>query len=377
MKKTSLVWLVYVPVCGALLLGACESPPPAGDGGLPDAGEDLDAGVVATPMCDGLVRTPTPPVCDPLATDYAPGADDMWDACISDDGEYNRVQADISSIARVMAFEELRPLLFDPTSDPDASAFLDARLIYQRDQGIDSRVVRRYDPHYTVPDGTDCTLDGVPAMFPDYCVGPAQLGPRILASFASGIDGGAEPPRVYAARIEASLLIFFAVSTYKESLTCTTTAKDCDSAYAYYTGGEAARGGIGLAREVAAADDAAHQRAWDGALAVRCWRDLDSAETATDLAMRDRARTQYDRAITDGLAAILRARLVSACDAEGGELLYHWAFAQVLGDFLDRAARERDAARADTIATELARPRPGDADLPGVVDAIDAIFDCP
>jgi len=359
------------------LVVACETPPPVADGGLRDAASRVDAGPISAPMCVALAVTPPSPSCEPAATDYAPGADDMWEACVSDDGEYHRVQADISSVARIMAYEEVRSLLFDPSTDPSSETFLAARLIYQRDEGLDSRVVRRYDPHYDVPEGTDCSLAGVPESFPDYCVGPAQIGPRILAAFASGIDGDVELPRVYAARIEASLLTFLAVSTYKESLTCTTSAKDCDSAYAYYTGGEEARGGLGLAAEVAAVDPLAHDRAWDGALALRCWRDLDAAEVATDLALRDRARAQYDRAITDGLAAVLRSRLVAACDAEGGALLYHWAFARVLGTFLDRAVREQDPAAADSLAGELSNTSPGDADITAAVAALDLTLTCP
>jgi len=363
--------------CALALATACEDPSPAGDGGLPDA-TSTDAGDVVGPMCEGLRETPVIRICEPLETDYAPGEDDLWPECISDDGTYHRVLPDISTIARVMAYEELEALLFDPTRDPSSMEFLDGRLIYQRDEGLDSRVVRRYDPHYDAPDGTDCTLDGAPEMFPDYCVGPAQLAPLILDAFAAGIDGsGDELPRVYAARIEAGLLWFLAVSTYKESLTCTSTAKDCDSSYAYYTGGEEARGGIGLAGEVQEVDAQAHDRAWDGLLAVRCWRDLDPADTATMLELRDRARAQYDRAITDGAGAILRNRLVTACDASGGELLYHWAFARVYGGFLDRAIRERDPAAADVVAAELAHEDPADADVAAVVDALDSVFDCP
>ncbi|MCB9593269.1 MAG: hypothetical protein H6719_11105 [Sandaracinaceae bacterium] len=371
-----------------LLLLGCESPPPAGDGGLPDAAAavdgggaldasaDVDAGPT-TPMCDGLAATPPVVTCEPLDTDYAPGADDMWAACVSDDGEYHRILPDISSIARVMAFEEIAALLFDPTRDPSAMDFLDARLVYQRDEGLDSRVVRRYDPHFTVPDGTDCALDGVPDAFPDYCVGPARIGPLLLDAFAAGIAGDGPSSRVHAARVEAGLLWFLAVSTFKENLTCTTTAKDCDSSYAYYTGGEAARGGIGLAGRVAAVDPDAHDRAWDGVLAVRCWRDLDAADTATDLAMRDRARTQLDRAVLDGVAAIVRAHLAQACSTDGAESLYHWELARVLGGFLDRAARERDATQADALAAELSHEAPAEADAAAAVAAIDALFDCP
>lgn len=359
------------------LCAACETDPVSGDGGLPDATTVTDASV-EPPRCEGLSATPPDFECTPLDTDYAPGADDMWAACVSDDGEYHRIQEDISSVARIAAFEELAALLFDPARDPSPDDFLEGRLIYQRDEGLDSRVVRRYDPHFEVPDGTDCTLDGVPAMFPDYCVGPAVLAPMILDAFAAGIEGGGGAlPRVQAARVEAGLLWFLYVSTAKESLTCTTTPKDCDSAYAYYTGGEPARGGLGLAARVEAVDPAAHDRAWDGLLALRCWRDLDPDPMATDLALRDRARAQYDRAVLDGVAAIVRDRLVQACEATDAELLYHWELARTLGRALDREATARDPDAAATLRAAFASDAPSDADAAAAVDAIDAVFDCP
>lgn len=361
----------------AIFAIACESQPMPADAGPEDAASVADAGPIDPPACEGVLREPPSPACTPLASDYAPGADDDWAACISDDGEYHRVAPDISTIARVGAYEELQALLFDPSRDPSADDFLDGRLLYQEAEGLDSRLVRRYDPHFAVPDGTDCTIDGVPEMYPDYCVGPAILSPLILDAFESGITGSSEPPRVHAARIEAALQWFLAVSTYKESLTCTRTAQDCDSSYAYYTGGEPARGGLGLAEEIESVDPAAHDRAWDGLLAVRCWRDLDSADVATDLVRRDLAREQYDRAVTDGVAAIVRDRLVRLCDTSDAELAYHFAFVQVLGRALDREATERDAAQAAALREELARARPSEVDVARAVAAIDALFDCP
>lgn len=361
-----------------ILLTACETDPPPTDGGLRDAAVGVDAGPIEAPACEGLAVDPPAVSCDALPTDYSPGADDMWPPCISDDGTYHRILPDISTIERVMAYDEMRALLFDPARDPTPDDFLEARLVYQRDEGLDSRVVRRYDPHYTVPDGTDCTLPGAPDMYPDYCVGPAQLLPLALDNLNAGIEGvGPEIPRVRAARVEAALDWFLAVSTYKESLTCTRTAKDCDSSYAYYTGGETARGGIGLAARVMSVDPLAHDRAWDGLLGVRCWRDLDPDEVATDVGTRDRARAQYDRAVLDGVAAMLRSRLVRSCGSQGRELLAHWEYARVLGGFLDREARARDPMQADILAGELAHPQPGDADVTRIVNAIDALFVCP
>ncbi|MFK7985235.1 MAG: hypothetical protein AB8I08_04320 [Sandaracinaceae bacterium] len=358
-----------------LVLLACETPPDPADGSLPDGGAALDAGPIDPPQCEGLPTLPSP-TCAPLDTDYAPGADDMWEACISDNGAYNRVLDDISTVARVAAYEELRGALFDPTRDPSSEEFLAGRLIYQREQGLDSRVVRRFDPWFEVPDGTDCTAEGVPALFPDHCVGPALLQPVILDAFEQGIRG-APRSRVQAARIEASLLWFFYASTAKEAFTCTRTAKDCDSAYAYYTGGEPARGGIGLAADVARTAPEAHDRAWDGILALRCWRDLDDAEVATDTVLRDRARAQLDRAVTQGVAMLVRARLVQACETEGETLLYHWTFARTLAPALQRAALERDPAQAGALTDALLPERPGAGDATRAIEALDALFDCP
>lgn len=359
-----------------LVLVGCETDPPGSDGGLPDAAPSSDAGPAEPPRCEAIARTPAVVSCEPLATDYAPGVDDMWPECVSDDGTYHRIDADISSVARVAAFEELRELLFDPTRDPTPEDFLAGRLIYQREQGLDSRVVRRYDPAVEVPEGTDCTAAGTPEAFPDHCVGPARIQPLLLGAFEAGIRG-ASSPRVQAARIEAGLLWFLYVSTAKEGLTCARTPKDCDSAYAYYTGGEPARGGVGLAADVAAVDPVAHDRAWDGALALRCWRDLDREELATDLERQALARAQYDRALLDGLAGIVRDRLIRSCDTRDAELLHHWTIARTLAPVLDRAARERSPADADALAEELAYERPEEADATRAVAAIDALFECP
>jgi hypothetical protein len=315
-------------------------------------------------------------ICEALGTDYSPGVDDMWPACISDDGVYHRVQESISSIARVMAFEELSATLFDPTRPPTAEEFLAARMIYQTDEGLDSRVVRRYDPHYTVPDGTDCTADGVPEMFPDYCVGPARIQPLILGALQAGSMGEGNPS-VLAARVEAGLLWFFYVSQFKESFTCTTKAKDCDSSYAYYAGGEPARSGIGLAGRVSALDPEAHDRAWDGVLAVRCWRDLDSEMIATDLEMRDRARTQYDRAVLDGVAAIVRASLVQTCTLMDSQRDYHFARASALSRTLLRHVGEIAPATVAALSDVSEASGPGGLDIAAAVATIDQVFTCP
>ncbi|MGB0678770.1 MAG: hypothetical protein ACPGUV_03815 [Polyangiales bacterium] len=340
--------------------------------------------------------------------------------------------------------------LFDARRDPSADAFLAARAVYQEDEGLDSRLVRRYDPHFTVPDGIDCRDAGVPAQYPDYCVGPARLQPLVLTAFNAGIEGSepALPVRVQAARIEAALLWFLYASQYKESLTCTDKAKDCDSSYAYYTGGAprpdgasvssgscaplatdyspgaddmyapcaaadsgvyqpieatistlarveaferiatgasvdaAQTGGLGLARYVLEVDPYAHQRAWDGLLAVRCWRELDPAVPAADLDLRERARSQYDNAVLDGLAAIVHDRIGRYLRTSGAERQYYAAFVRTLGPALLFAAGGRDAANGAALAAEFDSFDPANPDAAQAVAAsaqerITALFVCP
>ena len=340
-----------------------------------DAGTTDDAGPMACMPVPAAERPEAPAGCMAAADDYAPCEDDAWPECVSDGNEYVRIQDSISTIARVRGFEEIAELLFDPTSDPSSDDFLMARGIYQEEEGLDSRVVRRYDPHFEVPEGTDCTLEGSPEMFPDYCVGPSTLQPILLDAFMRGIDEEA-PARIQAARIEGALLWFLYASTYKEAFSCTTTAKDCDSAYAYYAGGEEARGGIGLARYVREVAPYAHDRAWDGIFAVRCWRDLDDADTATMLDLRDRARAQHDRAVLTGVARIVAERLREVGRTSGDEQLYHWAFVQVLGQALDRGYTERDGDGAAALRDALSNEAPSGVDPGALADAIDATFDC-
>jgi hypothetical protein len=349
-----------------LLYAGCGDDTTPADAAVPDAQVEL---------CVPETYPPDPGACGPRSDDYRPDADDAWPPCISDPGPYVPIDPSISTIARVMAFEQIATLLFDPTRDPSADDFLAARALYQEDEGLDSRLVRRYDPHFVVPEGTDCTMPATIAASPDYCVGPARLQPIVLDALNRGIAG--ETPRIQAARIEGALLWFLYVSTFKESLTCTTVARDCDSSWAYYSGGANARCGLGLSRYVAAVDAHAHDRAWDGALAVRCWRDLDSGEVALDTVLRDRARAQYDRAVLDGVAAVIAQRLDAFAAATGGERDAHWAFLRTLGPVLDREMEARDPGSAGALREELAEIDPARVDVTRARTAITTVFDCP
>lgn len=320
----------------------------------------------------------TPVTCEPLASDYSPGADDTWDECISDDNTYHQVQESISSIGRVAGFEDIADLLWR-NDEMSAEDFIDARDVYATGEGLDSRVQRREDEHYPPVTDSDtgdtlrCRDEGVPAMDPDRCVGPAKILPILNDAFQEGILGN--DLEVNAARVEAALLWFFYVSSHKEATTCTVAAKDCDSSYAYYTGGQDRDGGLGLAGYVSELAPDTHDRVWDGILAVRCWRDLDPAEEATDLDTRDLAIAQLDRALLHGVATVVLDRLASWETAEGVAKDADAAFLAILGPVLDREAGERDATNAAVLAD--AWDDLESADTAALAAAIEAIFPCP
>lgn len=349
-------------------------------------GEDDPAGTAdAAPRDDAAPPADAPPAidaapsgCQPLATDYLPATpgDDTWPACISDDNAYHRFNESISTIARVAGFESIADLLFTGAA-PSAQDFTDARLIYLEENGLDSRVSRREDEHYPPAPMScrDLSPDDL-AMYPDRCVGPVQIQPILNDAFAAGQIG--TEPRINAARIEAALLWFLYVSVHKEATTCTVTVADCDSHYAYYTGGEDRSGGLGFARYVRERSVEVHDRVWDGILAVRCWRDLDNPTgEAMDLAQRDRAIAQLDRAALKGVALIVRERVVQLASATGEDADVLWAFLTILGPVLDREAEVRDPTNAAVLAAEWAKTDPATVDTGAIIEALDVVFDCP
>ncbi|MCA9563901.1 MAG: hypothetical protein KC561_10455, partial [Myxococcales bacterium] len=299
-------------------------------------------------------------------------------ACTSDDGEYVRVQESVSSIARVAAFEDIADLLWRNDATPDGDDFFDARAIYAVGEGLDSRVQRREDEHYPpVMSGNDvlsCGDEGVPAMDPDRCVGPAQILPILNEAFQGGIAG--EDPEVNSARIEAALLWFFYVSSYKEGTTCASVAKDCDSSWAYYNGGFQLDGAIGLAGYVRELDPVAHENAFNAVLGLRCWRELDTAEPASDTILQGYALDQLDRALLNGVARIVADRLAQMTNHSGVDRDADWAFLQILGPVLDREAADRDSAAAARLSTAWALDA-DDVDVRAVIDDLAEVFPCP
>jgi hypothetical protein len=376
-------------------LGGCESDDPpitpldggTVDGGGQDGG-DVDAGPVDAGDSDAGDVDAGVPACARQPNDYFPdvAARDVvaWPACISDDGAYHPFSTGpIAGVTRADQYRQIIALLFDATRDPTVADFIAARSLYVNtadpNAGIAIRIGRRADLHYesTVPAATDCTAVGIATTYPDYCAGPAKLEPLINAAFTAGSSAGTANTRIEAAKIEAGLLWFMYLSPISEVRGCTTNTANCDSAYAYYTGGAAPRDGIGLGAYIQAADPLAHDRAWDAVLGVRCWRDLDSAVPATDLALRDRVSAQLDRATLDGVAAVVRARALRVAATTGSERDAHWAFVRTMAGFLDRAMRLADAPVADALATEAAKTDASLVDVAAITDALDAVFVCP
>lgn len=342
-----------------------------------------DAGVDDEPIV-GAACSPAPTYtedvsgCQPAATDYRPrdngSANDDWSACISDDDTWHRIEESVSTIARVEAYEAIGQLLWSAGAAPTHDDFVAARVLFEEEQGLGSRVARRYDVHYPAPASGGCEDEGVAAANRDYCVGPATLQPLIVEAFAEGASGRARV--VNAARIRAAVQWFLYVSTVKEATTCTDTPKDCDSAWAYYSGGTARESPIGLAGDIDEHAPETHDRGFDGVLAVRCWRDLDQAVPAADLTLRDRAIDQTDAALVRGMALIVRQRFAELGCATGDYRAAAMAALEVLVPLLDRETRARDSAVAERLLAAV-RGEAEDVDVAAALADLDATYPCP
>ena len=377
----------------ALVLGlapACDDNDGGDDANMEDGGDD---GSNCTPMPEATFSAADESSCAAAASDFVPGSDsDPYPACMVDDGAYHLIADTPSSIARVEAFETIMDMLAD---SPTADDFVMARTEYALDEGLESRLVRREDLHYPpIPmsdfdpdfeDDKQCSAPSNVDKHPDRCAGPAKIAPIIDAAFVAGIqEDGA--PEIQVAKIEAAAMWFFLLSAYKEANTCITKSKDCDSSWAYYTGGfERGSGGIGLAEEVAGLSDMAHQRIFDGISAVRCWREaypIEDYPTRDDLPteseeLLSNALEQLDNALWYGYARLVRDRIEQHDQVCGTEAEASLAFLQIAGPVLDFEANERGAAEASTLASFWNNDAPTAADLEAAVAAIDAVFPCP
>lgn len=287
---------------------------------------------------------------EPMGRDTSMDQQD-WEMCVGSTTRYEKFEESISSIARVQGFERVADTLWRMSSI-ESEDFVEANTIYVEEEGLDSRVSRREDEHYpAVMEGGEtlsCRDAGVPQKDPERCVGPAQIKPAVLDALTrGGKDEGVAA--VNAAQVEANLLWFLYVSTYKEATTCAVAKKDCDSSWAYYSGGEQRTGGIGLADYYKEHAPAAHEKTFDGLLAVRCWREVDSQTESSNDSLHAQALAKLDEGLDEGMAGLLVWRLSELEAHTGDEQAADWAFLQVLGPALQRAATARDAGKAATL----------------------------
>lgn len=342
-----------VAIAASLLTG-CESEAPSGTG---DTFSREPAPASAACGAGAAVRVPSR---QPSATDYTPrtptSAGSRFPACISDDGTYHPINADVPSNARIAAVVEIGKLLhFDGKALPSPQDFADARALYTQPEGVDSRVQRREDIHFP-----PATLNGVPtackdltdaerAGFPERCAGPVKLIPLLNDAFMQG-EAGADP-RVAAARVEAALLWFLWLSFYKEADGCFSDPGQCDSTSAYWGGQQdVSATPLGYGATVRPLSEESFQRGWDAVLAVRCAKDLADSKSADAARAKTDALAQVDRVNNHALALILRQRLTTLpCEAA-------YAFIQVLGPQLDAPLRARDATAADQLKALLQAP---------------------
>ena len=317
------------------------------------------------------------PTCQALTTDYLPGGTDTWAPCISD-GDMNKYvpfNTSISSIARVAAFESMMTRLLT-AQPPSATDFVDAKVDYTQPEGLDSRVSIREDEHYP-PAAKKCADMSAAelAQNADRCVGGARMQPLLNQAFVDGAAG--KEPLLNAARIESTLLWFLYLSVYKEANTCTTKAQDCDSSYAYYTGGEDRGGGQGLAGYVRASaarpttgSSTASWRCAAGAISTRPPRRPTSACATRPPPSSIEACSAAWRCLPGAASRRSRPPAASLGRRSGPR-------SRILGGALDREARARDAARAQTLRTELARASVDSADLELLDTTLEELFPCP
>lgn len=370
----------------ALALGAwgCDD-----GGGAGETDGATDGGMAYA--CGDLLSGDELAACSPNANDYQPGAEDSYPACATDDGSYTLIDGTPSSLARVEAYEEVLSIL---AGDNSVDGFTAARAKYSEGEGLESRLQRREDLHFAeipksdwepgVDGDKQCTVPSNVAAYPGRCAGPARIAPLMNEAFAAG-QTGEGTAAAHVARIEAAGLWFLYLSVYKEANTCFSgKAKDCDSAWAYYTGGFDRAGGIGFAADVRDVSTEAHAAIWDGFSAFRCIREVypaDDTPAIADLDMEGQAllcsaQSQLSTALDFGLAQVVRARLEALKDLEGVEAQAAWAGLEILGPVLDRAGNERDVQSYGALEQFWTLGQPAAAGIDAALQSLDAVFNC-
>lgn len=396
-RRSHVSWIAGVVLAGSLAAG-CDDP----DGNDAGAGDGDGDGDVSLDICfeDAPVELPEvdESACVQRPTDYRPlDADgDMWAPCVTDDGDYVLAGTDApGSLGRVAGYEQIADLLWRPNAAPAPEDFTAARTVYDADENLGSRIARREDLHYpeipapdrdpAVDSDKQCTVTGNPQKFPERCAGPALMAPIVESAFAAG-QRGEGVPEVHAARIQATLLWFFYLSIYKEAYTCATVAaKDCDSMWAKYTGGQPRDAATGYAGEVKPRSEVTHQHTYDALLGMRCWRDLypaDEYPTLEDLPPDGRARFEQawetlDDALHRTWAVILRDRLEHLGEACSVQAAADWAFIQVAAAVIDRELADRSPTDAAALRAAVGAAEPTAEDVEAAAVALDAAIACP
>lgn len=355
--------------------------------GCGSTGGSMDAVCTAkpdtsAPMCQASSANPA--TCSCSNDDYAPrynaSKNDTWPTCVSDSGTFKLIGASApAAAARTAAFDTMATKLWRKGTAPTSADFTSARDDYSVMEGIGSRVARRQDVHYPELSGPDkfaCTDATVAAANPDRCAGPAKLKPIVDDAFAQGIAG--TKPIVQSARLEAALLWFFYLSIGSEVWTCSfDDIEDCDAAWGYFNGAHDRGQPAGFAAYVKTLHQETYERGFDAILAERCWRDLDQAMPSLCSDFYKRAETQVDKAMTRGMALILRDRITKLPTLTGENQEAALAFINIIGGLMDRAARAIDVSKADALKAQTSATTAGAVNVTAAQSAIDALFACP
>ncbi|HMY57493.1 MAG TPA: hypothetical protein PKL17_19630 [Pseudomonadota bacterium] len=364
---------------GILFGAACDSTTPMQQ--MPNL---CVADTPATPMCKPFTGALSSCKCsnDEYAPRFNNSKNDTWPACISDANPSKYVQLGSSlpaSAARAQAFVDMGTMLWKKGSTPTATDFTVARDKYSVAEGLGSRVARRQDIHYPEVPGDNkfaCADQTVATMYPDRCASLAKLKPIVDAAFTAGIAG--TKPLVQSARIEAALLWFFYLSPLSEEWTSTfDDIEDVDSAWGYLTGGTDRGSPIGIGQYIQSLDGETYDRAFDGVLAGRCWRDIDKAFPSTCSLFYQRTTSQLDKALTRGMALILRDRIgkIPTLTGEAQEAALN--FVNIIGGLMDRAARAIDPAKADQLKTSTQATTAAGVNVTQAQSILDTLFACP
>ena len=364
-------------LAGISLSGCGDSP-----SGTPAGNKTDDPG--GPTRCQGPAYTENVSSCMPAASDYQPRVNmsmsDTWPACVTDSGSFPFIGGTApASAARTAAFESIASRLWNNSNPLTTDDFLNARNDYSVMEGIGSRVARRQDVHVPELTGDNkfaCSDLTVAAANPSRCFGPAQLKPIIDDAFQQGLAG--KNARIQAARLEASLLWFFYLSVSSEVWTSSfDSIADVDSSYGYFNGAQPRSMPQGLGKVLQSLGQQTYDRSFDAVYSARCWRDLDKAVPYTNTMYYNLAQAQIDKALTRGMALILRDRLGQLGCSTGAQQQANLEFVRLLGGFLDRAARAIDPAKADQLKAQWSAQSAAAVNVATSQQLLDQMFPCP